>query len=81
MAYSRDGKYLLSGGMDGRAKLWQADNLLELVAFDGHVGAVQSVAFSPDGRAAATGGRDHSVKLWDVENGSFPGRSEGTPAR
>jgi WD40 repeat protein len=74
--FSADGKYVLTGGDDNRAIVWDAesgepiklDNGKPMV-LDGHTAGVTSVAFSPDGLRAATGSRDNTVKLWELQNG------------
>ena len=49
----------------------------ELHRFDGHEGAVYSVAFSPDGHRALSGSKDQSIRLWDVETGQELRRFDG----
>jgi mono/diheme cytochrome c family protein len=77
VAFSQDGKRALSGGDDGRVRLWDVASGKELRRFEGHRGAVTAVAFSADGCLAASGGRDRTVRIWDVESGREKARLEG----
>jgi hypothetical protein len=70
VAYSPDGKTLLSGSDDKTVKLWDAGTGQELRTFSGHTSGVDSAAYSPDGRTVVSGsGGDGTVKLWDAETG------------
>ncbi|MBO0719933.1 MAG: PD40 domain-containing protein [Blastocatellia bacterium] len=69
VAFSPDGKKLLTGGSDCNARVWDAVTGQVLLTLGGHSKAVYSVAFSPDGRRLATASIDHTVKLWDAANG------------
>jgi WD40 repeat protein len=69
VAYSPDGKFLLSGGNDRTLKLWEVASGKEVRTFTGHRGAVTSVAFSPDGHLAISGSSDSTVRLWEVATG------------
>ena len=69
VAYSPDGKFVLSGGEDETLKLWDVANGKEVRTFTGHRGPVTSVAFSPDGNAAVSGSGDSTLRLWDVASG------------
>jgi WD40 repeat protein len=64
VAWSADGKLLITGGSDRTGRLWDAANGKELRKFEGHAGTVEAVAFSPDGQLAATGGFGGTVLLW-----------------
>src|SRR5579859_2125574 len=55
VAYSPDGKFVLSGGEDRTLRLWDAANGRNVRTFTGHHAGVTSVAFSPDGNTALSG--------------------------
>jgi WD40 repeat protein len=65
VAFSPDGKYVLTGSWDHTAKLWDLAGH-ELLTFSGHDGPVFSAAFSPDGQYILTGSEDATAKLWDL---------------
>lgn len=74
VAFSPDGKTVASTSGDwrqprvpGEVKLWSADQMQELAAFDAHLGTISSVAFSPDGKLLATGGGRSRLIIWDIE--------------
>ncbi|HEY5316105.1 MAG TPA: caspase family protein, partial [Pirellulales bacterium] len=69
VAFSPDGKQVLTGSWDKAARLWDAASGKEIRAFLGHIGAVLSVAFSPDGKQVLTGGSDKTARLWDAASG------------
>jgi WD domain, G-beta repeat len=66
VAFSPDGARVLTGSEDKTARLWDAATGLEIRAFKGHEGAVNSVAFSPDGARVLTGSWDKTARLWDA---------------
>jgi len=66
VAFSRDGRYALSGSRDHTVRLWDLAGQKELACFKGHTGSVTSVAFSPDGTRAVSGSEDHTIRLWNL---------------
>jgi WD40 repeat protein len=67
--FSPDDRFVLSGGEDGIAYLWdiQADSLSRKL--EGHRSKIVSVDFSPDGRYLLTGSYDNTAMLFElVEN-------------
>ncbi len=69
VAFSPDGKLLVTGTRDGGVHLWDLESGKERILPRGHVGMVRSVAFSPDGTTVASTGNDRTIKLWDVKSG------------
>ncbi len=66
MAFSPDGKRIVSGGQDHTLKIWDADRSIETLTLKGHTGRVTSVAFSPDGSRIASAGSDGTVLIWEA---------------
>lgn len=79
VAYSPDGRYILSGGEDRTVRLWDAETGSEIRRFVGHQRPITDVDFSPDGRRLVSGssepmaaepGDEYSVRIWDASTGS-----------
>ncbi|GAA1259395.1 nSTAND1 domain-containing NTPase [Arthrobacter pascens] len=74
MAFSPDGKRILTGGPDGTLRLWNAETGQALdEPISGHKDKVNGVAFSPDGRRVLSCGDDGTVRLWDAATGGALG--------
>lgn len=69
VAFSPDGKTVLSGSWDKTLRLWDVATGLELRCFNGHTGQVYSVAFSKDGLSAVSGSEDGTIISWDLQSG------------
>jgi WD40 repeat protein len=69
VAFSPDGKYVLLGGYDNIATLWEVDSGRELRSLEGHSDSIMAVAFSPDGKRVLTGSRDGTARLWKTMTG------------
>jgi WD40 repeat protein len=85
VAFSPDGRRLVSASADQTAKIWDAATGQEILTLTGHTGEVFSVAFSPDGKRLASGAEDRMVKVWDAATGketlTLKGHRQGMPHR
>jgi WD40 repeat protein len=71
LAYSSDGRSLLSGSIDTSVRLWDITSGRMVRRFDGHKSGVMSVAFSPNDRYAVSGSQDGAIIVWDIETGDL----------
>jgi len=81
VAFSPDGKQIISGSNDNTVKLWDVATGRIIRTLSGHTHYVFSVAFSPDGRQILSGSWDNTIKLWDTATGreirTFSGHTDG----
>ncbi len=77
VAYSADGKFLVSGGAEGVVRIWDATTSAEVRTLRGHTGWVTSAAFSPDGRNVASCAVDKTLRIFELPkaDGVAPGHS------
>jgi Tol biopolymer transport system component len=69
VAFSPDGKRIVSGSRDNTLKVWDAATGEETLTFNGHSTRIDSVTFSPDGKRVISGSYDNTLKVWDAETG------------
>ncbi|KAH8803728.1 putative WD-repeat protein [Hyaloscypha sp. PMI_1271] len=82
VAFSPDGKQIVSGSHDQTVRLWDAATGAALQTLEGHTGSVSSVAFSPDGKQIVSGSQnagshEQMVRLWDAATGAALQTLEG----
>ncbi|HEV8543211.1 MAG TPA: hypothetical protein VGR78_12520, partial [Verrucomicrobiae bacterium] len=66
LAFSPDGKRIVTGSFDGAAKVWEAATGREVLTLYGHRRGINSVAFSPHGKRIVTGSHDRTALVWDA---------------
>ncbi|MEV4258378.1 serine/threonine-protein kinase, partial [Spirillospora sp. NPDC049652] len=71
VAFSPDGRSLVSGSSDTTVIIWDVAAGRPLHTLRGHTSSVLGVAFSPDGRTVASSALDGTVRLWDTGDGTL----------
>ena len=66
VAFSPDGRYIVSASFDNSIKLWDGRDGKFLATFRGHVASVYQVAWSSDCRLLVSCSKDTTLKVWDV---------------
>ena len=69
VAYSPDGKRVLTGSLDKMARQWDAQTGQPMGEALRHGAEVHAVAYSPDGKRVLTGSRDGTARQWDAQTG------------
>ncbi len=69
VAFSPDGKQVLTVCTDNCARAWDVTSGNQVGAALSHAGAVSSVGFSADGRLALTASADGTARVWDAGTG------------
>jgi WD40 repeat protein/serine/threonine protein kinase len=69
LAWSPDGKTLVSGSEDGSLSVWDSSTGALRRHLFGHSAGVQAVVFDPDGLHLVSGGMDGAIKVWDTGSG------------
>lgn len=71
IAFSNNGKLLVSGGQDSKLKLWEMPSCKLLKTIWAHKKSVNSICFHPDGRQVASGSSDKTIRIWDTASGDM----------
>ena len=82
-AFSPDGKFMVSGGADGKVRLWNlSSGVARGAPLDGPDRFVVRVAFSRDGKRVVSGGANGNLRLWNVDSDTYDAKSlEGHSGR
>ena len=71
LAYSPDGKVLVTANVNSSLVFWDADNKEKIDSFRAHDGYINSVNFSPSGKYIVTGSFDQTAKIWSFPDGEI----------
>jgi WD40 repeat protein len=71
LAFSSDGKRLVSGVNNGNIKIWDTKIWKKYSVNGQHLEPVNSVAFSPDNNLIASGSDDKTIKIWNLQNQEY----------
>ena len=66
LAFSPDGRTLVSGGEDGKINIWELATGELVRTLESDRERWKAVAFSPDGSTLAAAGYDHGLFFWDT---------------
>jgi WD40 repeat protein len=69
VAFSPEGRRILTGSADRTARIWDAITGRERVVLLGHTSPITAATFSPDGERVLTGSDDRTARLWDAGTG------------
>jgi WD40 repeat protein len=69
VAWSKDGKHILTAGFDRKLILWDARTGKQVKTITDSPSRIYSVAFTPDGKKAVTGAEERTARIWDLETG------------
>jgi WD40 repeat protein len=71
LAFSADGRLLVSVGRDSVARVWSVASRSRLMTLQGHEHPIRAVAVSTDGTWVASGGEETRVMLWNATTGKL----------
>ncbi len=66
LAFTPDGKVLVSGGRDNKCVIWDMATRKSIGVLEGHTDMVWDLSMNPDGRHLASCSDDKTVVLWDL---------------
>jgi len=77
VAFTPDGRYLLSGSRDKTIKLWDLVTGYEIRSYLGHKSTINDITITPDGQHFVSSSADYTAKLWEIDTGELIRSFEG----
>jgi cytochrome c/WD40 domain-containing protein len=74
VAFSPDGKHLLTCSRDKTAKVWDLATKESVLTFPDHQNSVYGVAIKPDGKVGVSCGEDNQLRFWNAGGDGKQGR-------
>jgi WD40 repeat protein len=71
VAYSPDGRWLVTGGEDREALVFETSRFQRVHVLGGHERPIRALAFSRDGTQIATAGDEGIVRVWSIATGGL----------
>lgn len=67
IGFAADGNTVVTAGIDGTCRFWDATTGAQLREFDFGLGVIATAAFAPDGLTCAVGSAKGAVVVWDLD--------------
>nr|MBF6613202.1 PD40 domain-containing protein [Chloroflexota bacterium] len=67
-SFSPDGRFVLTAGVDGTAKIWESGSGRVARTLASGSGSVAAAVWSPDGKFVATGGAGGAIRIWNASS-------------
>jgi WD40 repeat protein len=68
LAWTQDGKTLISGSDDCSIRTWNAATWKQIAVLEGHTSRVIGIVISPNGCILASASGDNTARLWNLDN-------------
>jgi WD40 repeat protein len=77
IAYSHNGKYMLTGAGDNSIVLWDFKSGMQVRRYAGHSKGITGVCFTSDDKLLVSCSHDQTLKIWDTYTGNCVRTVEG----
>ncbi|MBI4663006.1 MAG: AAA-like domain-containing protein [Verrucomicrobia bacterium] len=67
--FSPNGRFLVSAGADGVARVWDTNQRQTVTIFTNHMGSINSADFNADSQRVVTASDDQTARVWEARTG------------